>query len=159
MTYCSRNYVVSKQDPTLIHYFIRVKLINRNEWAQIYTEDKGFIWIIPLFIKAEEGTQLRDFSKQVGIPNELHLDRDTETMLQKSDFQCTLQYLFPYSGGPSETCSPCHECSKNIIGIIKAKRNRRIVRRKVPKIWWIFGLVWEAKIYYRASYKCGHIGM
>ena len=71
--------------------FSKVKLINRHECDHIYTKDKEFIWIMPLFIKVEVDITIRAFSKQVGIPNELHLDRDTYQMSCKSNFQCTFQ--------------------------------------------------------------------
>ena len=42
------------------------------------------------FRKVEVGRQLRDFDKQVGIPNELHFDRAAEQMGKRRKFQCAL---------------------------------------------------------------------
>ena len=74
--------------------FPKVKLITGHEFAQVYTDGERFFCIIPLFRKAEVGMLIRDFTKQVGIPNKLHSDRSTEQMGQKSDFQCAIQELF-----------------------------------------------------------------
>ena len=49
--------------------------------AQIFTDGEGFFRIVPLFSKAEVGTEIRVFARQVGIPNELHFDRTAEKMV------------------------------------------------------------------------------
>ena len=42
-----------------------------------------------------------------------------------------------------------------MIKILKDMSNRRIIRRRVKKLKWYFGLVWEAEIYSRADGKYG----
>ena len=63
------------------------KSVSGHIFAQISIYGEGFFWIVPFFGKAEFGTALRAFAKQVSIPYELHFDREDEQMGTHSDFQ------------------------------------------------------------------------
>ena len=46
-----------------------------------------------LFSKAEVGMALREFARKVGIPNEMHFDREDEQMGPHSNFQCAIRRI------------------------------------------------------------------
>ena len=100
--------------------FTKVKPITRHECDHIYTNSEGFVCIVPLFSKSEVGMFLRDFAKQVGIPNESHFNITVEKTLQKNDLQCALQELF-IKWRTLENFFPWQNCSKKVIGITKLK--------------------------------------
>ena len=101
---------------------------------------------------------LRAFARQVGIPNELHFDIAADQMGPHINFQRAIRE-FRFEWINSEPCSPWQNCADNLIGIIKGKWKLRTVRRRTPKNYWSFGLVWEADIYSHTSYKGGTTGM
>ena len=46
--------------------------------------------------------------------------------------------------------------SESVIKIVKGKAKIRRVDRNRPKMFWFFGMVWEAEIYSRTAGKDGH---
>ena len=55
----------------------------------------------------------------------------------------------------TEPHSPCQNKSESVIKIIKVKSRRRRVQMNTTKRVWVFGMVWEADIYYRTTGKDG----
>ena len=58
--------------------------------TQIFTDGEGF-FIMYMFSKVEVGMVLRAFTRQVGIPNELHFDRADEQMVPHRNLQYTIR--------------------------------------------------------------------
>ena len=56
----------------------KAKSVSGHNCAQIFTDSERFVWITPLFSKVEFGMELRAFSRQVGIPKEIHFDIEAE---------------------------------------------------------------------------------
>ena len=72
---------------------------------QIFIDGEVFFWIMPLFSKAKVVMVLRAFRRQVGIPNEMHFDREADSMGQYSDLQYFIRE-FSIEWINSEPCSP-----------------------------------------------------
>ena len=104
------------------------------------------------FSKDEVGMALRAFTRQAGIPNEVHFDRSAEQMVPHSDFKRAIREL-SIKWINSEPCSHRQNCADNMIGIIKGKWKRRTIFERIPKNCWSFGLAWEDNIYSCTSYK------
>ena len=128
--------------------------VSENTCFHIFTDGEIFIWIMPLFSKAEVGMAHRAFKRQVGITNELHFDRASEQMGPHSNLQCDIRE-FRIEWRNPEPCSPWQNRADNMIGTIKGKWKRRTVLWRIPKNCWSFRLVWESEIYSRTLYKCG----
>ena len=73
--------------------FPKVNSVTGHECAKIYTDREEFVFIMPLFSKAEVGMSFTAFANQLGIPNELHFDIATEQTGQKTDLQCVFKEL------------------------------------------------------------------
>ena len=70
--------------------FLKAKSVSGHTCAQIFTDGKSFVWIMTFFSKDEVDMALREFKRQLGIPNDLHFDRAAEYMGLHSDVQCKI---------------------------------------------------------------------
>ena len=66
-----------------------------------------------------------------------------------------MQYLME----KSRTLLTLADFTESLIVIIKGKWKQRTFCRRITRNCWSFGLVWEAEIYSRTSYKDGTTGM
>ena len=73
--------------------------------------------------KSSAGEALNKITIDVGVSNTIISDGDDQRNIE------------PYS--------PWHNQAKNTIGITKAKAMKGIIRIRVPKPCWDFGIVWE----------------
>ena len=138
--------------------FAKEASILGNTCAQIFTDGDGFVMAIPMKSKAEAGEKLHVFCKDVGIPNELHMDNAPEMIGPNSLFQkvCKEKMI---NCSTIEPHSPWQNKCENIIGVIKTKAKGRRIRRRIPKQLWDFGIVWECEIYSRTANREGTTGM
>ncbi|GFH55424.1 hypothetical protein CTEN210_11900 [Chaetoceros tenuissimus] len=98
------------------------------------------------------------FGQDVGIPMEMISDNSKEQTAYGSDFMKIL-CKWRTSSRSIEPYSPWQNLAENVIGILKSKWKRRMVRRNVPAKVWDFGLVWEAEIYTRTAKPGGRTGI
>jgi len=67
--------------------FAKEKSTNGNGCVQIFTDGEGFVMAIPMKSKSEADEKIQVFCKDVGIPNELHMDNGPEMTKPNSLFQ------------------------------------------------------------------------
>ncbi len=132
--------------------FAKVKSLKSNTCCQIYTDGKGFIWAEPMKRKAEAGDTLRKFIQDVGIPHELRYDGSKEQCGPDSAFQQTIikNRIIPHRTEPE---TPNQNRAEDSIRECKRRWKQRIIKRRVPKRVWDFGIVWECEI---LSRMCRH---
>ncbi len=131
-------------------FFSKGASINGNTCAQLFTDGEGAIFIYPMKSKSKAGDQLIELTHDVGIPNELIMDGAREQTGANTTMMKEIRRL-KIKWHTTEPHSPWQNKAENAIGIIKSKHHNRMVRRKVPKIFWDFGVIWEAEIYSRTA--------
>ncbi|GFH48949.1 hypothetical protein CTEN210_05425 [Chaetoceros tenuissimus] len=128
-----------------------------NTCAQVFT-DGALAYVHPMQSKADAHEGLAAFGQDVGIPMEMISDNSKEQTAYGSDFMKILR-KWRTSSRSIEPYSPWQNLAENVIGILKSKWKRRMVRRNVPAKVWDFGLVWEAEIYTRTAKPGGRTGI
>ena len=135
-------------------FFSRTTSVNGNKCAQLFTDGNGMVVIYPMRSKSLAGSKLTEFAQQIGIPNDLTMDGAKEQTGYNSSMMKEIRRL-KIKWHTTEPYSPWQNKAENTIGIIKSKYHNRMVRRKVPKAFWDFGVIWEAEIYSRTAGKDG----
>ena len=128
---------------------MKTKSSRGNNCAQVFT-DGAFAYVHPMESKAQAHEGLAAFGQDVGIPMEMISDNSKEQTSPGTQFMKLLRKwrTIPRS---IEPYSPWQNLSENVIGILKSKWKKRMVRRNVPAKVWDFGLVWESEIYSRTA--------
>ena len=132
--------------------FAKEKSLKSNTCCQIYTDGKGFIWANPMKKKAEAGDTLNRFIQDIGIPLELRYDGSKEQCGPDSKFQRTIlkNRIVPHRTEPE---TPNQNRAEDSIRECKRRWKQRMIKRRVPKRVWDFGIVWECEI---LSRMCRH---
>ncbi len=135
-------------------FFSKSTSVSGHKCAQLFTDGNGMVVIYPMRSKASAGTKLTDFAHDIGIPNHLTMDGAGEQIGLNSTMMKEIRRL-KIQWHITEPYSPWQNQAENTIGIIKSKYHHRMTRRKVPKAFWDFGIIWEAEIYSRTAGKDG----
>ncbi len=132
--------------------FSKTKSLKGYTCCQIFTDSKGFIWAEPMKTKGDAGNALRKFIQDVGIPNKLIYDGSKEQCGQGTVFQKTIvkNQIRDHTTEPE---TPNQNRAEDSIRECKRRWKQRLIKRRVPKRVWDFGIVWESEI---LSRMCRH---
>ena len=125
--------------------FAKVKSLKGNTCAQIFTDGKGFIAAYPMSTKRHAGKSLRRLIEDVGIPSKIIYDGAKEQVQPGTEFQKTIS-KYHIKGHQNEAETQKYNRAEDAIRELKRRWKRRIIKRRVPKRVWDFGIVWEAEI-------------
>lgn len=139
--------------------FAKCKSLTGNTCAQLFTDGKGFMHILPMTSKSEAGHMLDRHCQEVGIPNKLIYDGASEQVGKDTKFQRSIRH-YRIDGREIEPFTPEQNAAEKSVRIIKSRWKWLMVRKRVPKRLWDMAMVWVAQIYSRtASFNDGRTGM
>jgi hypothetical protein len=95
--------------------------------------------------KSLAGAALRQFIRDFGVPEQLTFDGSAEQTKPKTDFMKHIRdYGIDYH--ITESHRPQQNRAETVIREIKKRWFRQMVKRKVPKRLWDYGIVWACEI-------------
>ena len=100
--------------------------------------------------KNETHIPLNNLVKTVGIPETIFSEGAKEEVGSNSKFTKRIKEL-NVSTHRSEPYSQWQNRCENIIGKVKVRWKRRMVRRRVPSRLWDYGLIYETKVMSRMA--------
>ena len=123
----------------------RIKSLDGNKYAQVFSNDQYFAKIYPMDSKAKAGQALREFCRDFGIPQKLTFDGSKEQTQKGTEFMKSIrQYNIDYH--ISEASLHNQNPVEGVIREIRKKWYRTMIRRRVPKHLWDYGVVWCSEI-------------
>ena len=125
--------------------FSKTKSLKGNTCAQIYTDGKGFIHADPIPSKKHAGKTLKRLIEDIGIPRKMIYDGAKEQVDAGTEFQAVLT-KYHIKGHQNEAETQKMNRAEDAIRELKRRWKKRIIKRRVPKRVWDFGIVWEAEI-------------
>jgi hypothetical protein len=119
------------------------KSLNQNKCAQIYSSKNGFAACYPMTraTGSEIGQSLNDFIHDFGAPSHLTFDGAQAQVGSKTMFMKTIR-RYDIRFHVSSPRRPNENPVEGSIREIKKRWYRIMMRRKVPKRLWDYGLVW-----------------
>lgn len=127
--------------------FAKAKSVKQNKCAQIYTDGKGYVDARPVRNNKSDTLKdtLADIASDVGIPNVLVADGASEIFGPKTSFQALVRYL-RITMRASEPDTQKQNRAEDAVRELKRRWRRRSMRRRIPKAFWDFTLVYEGEI-------------
>ena len=119
--------------------------LDGNKYAQVFVNDRYFPKIYPMNSKAKSGEALKVFCREFGVPYNLTFDGSKEQCgkgttfmkeVRKHDINYHISEPNMHNQNPVE----------GVIREIRKKWFRTMVRKRVPKQLWDYGVVWCSEI-------------
>ena len=124
--------------------FAECKSAMGNNGAQLFTDGK-MVYVDPMTSKKCASEVLRKLARDVGIPNTLVTDGAGEQDGDNTEFQIAVKDLrIGYRG--TKLYIPWQNRVEDLVKVTKGKWKRRAIKKKIPRKFWDFGLIWEAEI-------------
>jgi hypothetical protein len=121
------------------------KSLNNNTCAQLFANESFFAKCYPMEKKSLAGTALRQFIRDYGVPEQLTFDGAVEQVKPKTEFMKHVRnYGIDYH--IIEPHRPQQNRAETVIREVKKRWFRQMVKRKVPKRLWDYGIVWACEI-------------
>ena len=123
----------------------RVKSLDGNRYAQVFANKSYFAKIYPMDSKRKAGDALKLFCQEFGVPEKLTFDgskeqgsKDTTFMkeVRKNGIDWHISEADLHNQNPVE----------GVIREIRRKWYRTMVRKRVPRQLWDYGITWVAEI-------------
>ena len=123
----------------------KYKSVTNNTCAQVFANESFFAKAYPMEKKSLAGAALRQFIRDFGVPEQLTFDGSAEQTKPKTDFMKHIRdYGIDYH--ITEPHRPQQNRAETVIREIKKRWFRQMVKRKVPKRLWDYGIVWACEI-------------
>ena len=128
----------------------KVKSKSGNTCANVFTQGK-FTKVIPMRGRTDAAESLIDFTDDVGIPEVLMTDQAAELSKPMTDFvketrRMRIRLLHSEQGRKNQ-----NHAAEREIGTLAKRWKLRMTKKKVPKVLWDFGLVYEGEILTRIA--------
>ena len=128
----------------------RAKSLEGNKYAQVFANRDLFAIAYPMSTKSAAGDGLRQFIHDFGRPERLTFDGSQEQCGRKTEFMKNIrQYSVDYH--VTEPERPNHNFAESVIREIRKKWFRIMVKKRVPRCLWDYGLRWVCDIQNRTS--------
>lgn len=128
----------------------RAKSLEGNKYAQVFANRDLFAIAYPMSTKSAAGDGLRQFIHDFGRPERLTFDGSQEQCGRKTEFMKNIrQYSVDYH--VTEPERPNHNFAESVIREIRKKWFRIMVKKRVPRRLWDYGLRWVCDIQNRTS--------
>jgi Reverse transcriptase (RNA-dependent DNA polymerase) len=125
--------------------FSKIISLQGNTCAQVYTNG-NYTSVHPMTSKSRVGITLTEFSDDVGIPDSLTSDGAMEMVGPKTEFTKEVNRLKVRLKRAEVGRSNQNYAAEREIGELKKRWRNRMIRKKVPKRLWDYGLIYEAGI-------------
>jgi hypothetical protein len=132
------------------HFYINTligkhKSVTNNTCAQLFSNEPFFAKAYPMERKSFAGAALRQFIHDYGVPDQLTFDGSVEQVKPKTEFMKQIHnHGIDYN--IIEPHRPQQSRAEMVIREVKKQRFRQMVKRKVPKRLWDYGIVWACEI-------------
>lgn len=124
-------------------FFASVKSSRQNEVAQIFTNDIGFMRVVPMRLKSEAPNALMEFIQDIGIPSHMHSDNAKE-LNQGKWKQCLTEYQIKHTN--TEPHSPWQNRAEGAIRELKKHTVRIMAKTNTPQRLWDYCVTYVAEI-------------
>ena len=123
--------------------YAEVKSIHGNKYAQVYSLKNGFATCYPMEYMTGEslGITLKDFCHDFGVPEHLTLDGFSSQVGKRTTFMQVIRNN-DIKIHVSEPYRPNQNPAESTIRELKKRWYRIMLKKKVPKRLWDYGLVW-----------------
>ena len=125
--------------------FSKVKSLQGNTCAQVFTNG-NYTTVYPLTTKGDIGQSLTDFTDDVGIPDNLMTDGALEAVGPKTEFSQEASRLKIRLRRTEPGRSNQNFAAEREIGELKKRWRNRMLKRRVPKRLWDYGMTYESHI-------------
>ena len=123
----------------------RCKSLDGNKYAQVFANKKFFAKLYPMDTKSKAGDALKLFCSEFGVPEKLIMDGSKEqtgkhTTFMKKVRSEGIEYHIIEPGMHNQ--NPV----EGVIGQIRRRWYRTMIRKQVPKQLWDYGMRWVTEI-------------
>jgi hypothetical protein len=132
----------------------RVKSLDGNRYAQVFSNGSFFAEVYPMATKSDAGQALKTFIMELGVPEELTIDGSKEQTKPKTDFQkyCRRNDIKVTRTEPER---PNQNPAEGVIREIRRRWFRTMIRKRVPRKLWDYGVRWTTQVMQRTSTQAG----
>jgi hypothetical protein len=121
--------------------FGRVKSKDGNTCGQIFANENYFATFYPMDTKSKAGDALRTFCREFGVPERLVHDGAAEMSGRKTEFQRQIK-KHDITSRQSEAHLHNQSPAEGVVREVRRKWYRVMFRKRVPKIFWDYGMRW-----------------
>ena len=119
--------------------------LDGNRYAQVFANEKYFSKIYPMDSKSKAGDALKVFCREFGVPYNLTFDGSKEQTGKNTTFMKEVRkHDINYHVSEAERHN--ENPVEGVIREIRRKWFRTMVRRRVPRPLWDYGMVWCSEI-------------
>lgn len=133
--------------------FSKVKSLKQNTCAQVFVTE-NYVKVHPMRSKQDAGEAFREFTEDVGAPNEIVVDQAKEQVAPGSLFRKIANWVRSKLL-MTEKGSGWQNRAEATIGLLKKRWRQRIVKNNVPTRLWDYALIYDAEILSRTVTKHG----
>jgi hypothetical protein len=137
-----------------IRYDGRVKSLDGNRHGQVFANGSFFAEVHPMAWKADAGQALKTFVMELGAPEELTVDGAKEMNPPGTEFMkcCRRNDIKAHT---TEAEHPNQSPSEGVIREIRRRWFRTMIRMRVPRRLWDYGMRWTTQVMQRTSTQAG----
>ena len=135
----------------------RSKTLDGNRYAQVFANKAYFSRIYPMDSKRKAGDALKMFCQEFGIPEKLTFDGSKEQTKKNTTFMKQIrQHGIDYH--VSEADLHNQNPAEGVIGELRRKWYRIMVKKRIPRQLWDYGLRWISEISSLTYTTAGSLG-
>ena len=132
----------------------RVKSLDGNRYAQVFSNGTYFAEIYPMARKADAGIALKTFVLELGVPEELTIDGSLEQNKPGTEFsKCCRRNDIKVTRTEPER--PNQNPAEGVIREVRRRWFRTMIRKRVPRKLWDYGVRWTTQVMQRTSTEAG----
>ncbi len=132
----------------------RVKSLDGNRYGQVFSNGNFFAEIYPMQRKADAGLALKTFVMELGVPEELTIDGSKEQNMPGTEFmKCCRRNDIKVTRTEPER--PNQNPAEGVIREVRRRWFRTMIRKRVPRKLWDYGVRWTTQVMQRTSTQAG----
>lgn len=125
-----------------------------NRYAQVFANKNNFVAVYPMDTKARAGEALQEFCTEFGVPEKLTFDGSREQNGRNTEFMRTIKkHHIQHHTIEAERHN--QNPAERTIRELRRKWFRTMVRRRVPRRFWDYGVRWVAETMRLTATKAG----
>ena len=130
----------------------KVKSKCGNTCVNVFTQGK-FTKVVPMTLRKDARKSLIKFTDDIGIPDFLVTDRVTKFTSKSTEFMKEAHHMHICLHTTEQGCKNQNHAAEWEIGMLAKCWKLCMLKKKVPKCLWDFGLVYEAEIMLRMAHS------
>ncbi len=134
----------------------RVKSLDGNRYGQVFANNNFFAEVYPMATKKDAGLAFKEFIKDYGVPEELTIDGSKEQNAKGTVFNKACR-ANDVKVTRTETERSNQNPAEGVIREVRRKWFRTMIRKRVPRRLWDYGIRWTCQIMQRTSTQAGSL--